>query len=72
MTGSAAGVFLVVFLVLPLVYGLVHNNPARKQDVTLVLSNAAATLYYLWAILYPVHRNEMALCCAAKGMPAPS
>lgn len=58
------GVFFLVFLALPLLYGLVHNSPARKQDMTLILSNAAATLYYLWAILYPVHRNEMALCCA--------
>ncbi len=56
-------IFFVVFLAMPLVYGLIHNSPARKQDVTLILSNAAATLYYLWAILYPVHRNEMALCC---------
>jgi uncharacterized membrane protein len=59
------GIFFVVFLALPLVYGLVNNSPARKQDVTLILSNAAATLYYLWTILYPAHRNEMALCCAA-------
>jgi uncharacterized membrane protein len=59
------GIFFVVFLALPLVYGLVNNSPARKQDVTLILSNAAATLYYLWTILYPVHRNEMALCCVA-------
>lgn len=57
-------IFFVVFLALPLVYGLVHNHPARKQDVTLVLSNAAVILYYLWTILYPVYRNEMALCCA--------
>jgi uncharacterized membrane protein len=57
-------IFFVVFLALPLVYSLVHNNPARKQDVTLVLSNSAAIVYYLWTILYPVHRNEMALCCA--------
>ena len=58
------GIFFVVFLALPLVYGLVNNSPARKQDVTLILSNAAAMLYYLWTILYPEHRNEMALCCA--------
>lgn len=46
------GVFLGVYLVLPLLYELVKKVKAKKEDVILVLANAAVVFYYLWTILY--------------------
>jgi uncharacterized membrane protein len=63
------GVFLAVYLVLPLLYELVKKVKARKEDVILVLANAAVVFYYLWVILFAKYRQELAFCalglCAA-------
>lgn len=63
------GVFLGVYLVLPLLYELVKKVKARKEDVLLVLANAAVVFYYLWTILFAEYRQGLAFCalglCAA-------
>jgi hypothetical protein len=63
------GVFLGVYLVLPLLYELVKKVKARKEDVILVLANAAVVFYYLWVILFSESRQGLAFCalglCAA-------
>ena len=55
-------VFFTVYLILPVLYGLVKKVNARKEDVLLVLSNAAVTFYYLWTILFAKFRVELAFC----------
>ena len=63
------GIFFVVYLVLPILYELVRKVKAEKEDVCLVLVNAAVTFYYLWTILFTKYRTELAFCalglCAA-------
>ncbi len=63
------GVFLGVYLVLPLLYELVKKVKAKKEDVILVLANAAVVFYFLWVILFSQYRQALAFCalglCAA-------
>ncbi|MHC4397620.1 MAG: DUF2339 domain-containing protein [Planctomycetota bacterium] len=63
------GVFLAVYLVLPLLYELIKKVKAKKEDVILVLANAAVVFYYLWMILFAEYRQGLAFCalglCAA-------
>ena len=55
-------VFFAVYLVLPVLYALVKKINAQREDVGLVLANAAATFYYLWSILFDKFRVELAFC----------
>jgi uncharacterized membrane protein len=63
------GVFLGVYLVLPLLYELVKKVKAKKEDVILVLANASVVFYYLWVILFKEYRQGLAFgalgLCAA-------
>lgn len=56
------GVFFGVYLVLPMLYELVKKVEARKEDVLLVLANAAVVFYYLWRILFSQYRVQLAFC----------
>jgi len=56
------GVFFLIYLVMPIMYELVNKCQAHKEDVTLILSNATTTIYYLWLVLYTPHRKILALC----------
>jgi uncharacterized membrane protein len=58
------GIFFAVFLALPLIYGLINRVKARKDDVWLVVINAAWTFFYLWTILFELNRSALALCAA--------
>jgi uncharacterized membrane protein len=58
------GIFFGLYLVLPLLYGLVNQVIARKDDVWLVAINVSWTFYYLWTILFEQHRTALALCAA--------
>lgn len=55
-------VFFVIYMILPLFNDLLKKVKARKEDVLLVLSNAAITFYYCWTILYSGYRTELAFC----------
>jgi uncharacterized membrane protein len=55
-------VFFVIYMILPLFNDIVRKFKAQKEDVLLVLSNAAVTFYYLWTILYVRYRTELAFC----------
>jgi len=63
------GEFFGLYLVLPMLYELVKKVKAHKEDVLLVLANAAVVFYYLWTLLYKEYRAELAYCalglCAA-------
>ncbi len=63
------GAFFGAYLVLPMLYELVKKVKAYKEDVLLVLANAAVVFYYLWTILFKEYRVELAFCalglCAA-------
>jgi uncharacterized membrane protein len=58
------GIFFCVYLVLPLLYGLVNRTLARKDDVWLVVINASWTFFYLWTILFERHQTSLAFCAA--------
>ncbi len=63
------GIFFAVYLVLPILYELIKKVKANKEDVYLVLANAAVVFYYLWTILFAKYRPQLAFCalvlCAA-------
>ncbi len=63
------GIFFTVYLVLPILYELIKKVKAKKEDVYLVLANAAVVFYYLWTILFDKYRTPLAFCalvlCAA-------
>ena len=54
-------VFFAVYLVLPIMYGLVNRVKARQQDAWLLLVNAIFVFYYLWIILSDYNRDYLAL-----------
>jgi uncharacterized membrane protein len=56
------GIFFIIYMTLPLFNGLLKKIKAKKEDVLLVLANAAVTFYYLWTILYTRYRMELAFC----------
>ena len=62
-------VFFVVYLLLPILYGLVRKVKSQQWDVLLVLGNAAIAFFYLWSILFDSYRVSLALgavgLCAA-------
>ena len=59
---SWLGVFFTVYLVLPMLHGLVKKIKAQREDVLLVVSNAAVTFVYLWQMLYGRYRVSLAFC----------
>jgi uncharacterized membrane protein len=63
------GIFFGLYLVLPILHELIKKVKARREDVCLVLANAAIVFYYLWTILLEKYRMELAYCaiglCAA-------
>jgi len=63
------GIFFTVYLVLPILHELIKKVKAKKEDVYLVLANAAVVFYYLWTILFDKYRTPLAFCalvlCAA-------
>jgi uncharacterized membrane protein len=68
LTLTWLGVFGVLFLVQPILYGLVRKVAARSEDVGLVVANSAAVFYYLWRILYAEHQQAQALAAAIVGL----
>jgi len=54
-------VFFFVYLVMPMLHGLVKKIKARKQDVILLIANAVVTLCYLWRILFDDYRPALAI-----------
>jgi uncharacterized membrane protein len=61
-------VFFAIYLLLPVLYQLVKKIKAHKEDVFLVLANAAIVFYYLWTILFDKYRPFLAF--AAIGLCA--
>jgi uncharacterized membrane protein len=63
------GVFFVFYLVLPLLHILLRKVKSAKEDVVLVVANAAVTFYYLWLMLFDNYRvwlaySAVVLCLA--------
>ena len=56
------GIFFGLYLVLPMLHELIRKVKAQKEDVCLVLANAAIVFYYLWTILFAKYRIELAYC----------
>lgn len=64
---SWLGVFGGLFLLVPVVYGLMRRAAARAEEVGLVAANSVAVFYYLWRILYAEHSQAQALAAALVG-----
>ena len=62
------GLFGGMYLVLPILNGLVKKLIARSEDVTLVVVNSIAVYYYLWRMLYDGSRQDLALASAILGV----
>ena len=56
-------VFFVIYLITPLLYGLLRKALSRPEDVWLAAVNGVAVFYYLYRILYHSQRTQMALAC---------
>jgi len=54
------GIFFAIYLVLPILYQLIRKVKAHKEDVILVLANAAIVFYYSWTILFDKYRPFLA------------
>ena len=67
LTLTWLGVFGGLFLIQPILYGLVRKVTARAEDVGLVVANSAAVFYYLWRILYAEHQQAQAIAAATVG-----
>ena len=52
-----------MYLVMPIFYELMKKTKAKKEDVLLVLANAAVILYYLSTVLFSDHRSALSLSC---------
>lgn len=59
-------VFFVIYLIMPILNGLVKKIKAGKEDVTCVLGNAMIAFFFLWNTLY--QHNRLALAWCAVGM----
>jgi len=67
LTLTWLGVFGGLFLIQPIVYGLVRKVAARAEDIGLTVANSAAVFYYLWRILYAEHPQAQAIAAATVG-----
>lgn len=65
---SWLGVFGGLFLIQPILYGLVRKVAARAEDVGLLVANSAAVFYYLWRMLYAEHQQAQAIAAAVVGV----
>ncbi len=54
-------VFFLVYLFLPVLYDLLRKKEATKEEVYLMIANAATVFYYFWRILYQDYRTELSL-----------
>lgn len=58
-------VFFAIYLVMPMLYGLIKKVKSGNEDVCLILANAAVTLYYLYTVLFDSYRDYLALAAVA-------
>ena len=66
-------IFFIVYLILPVLHDLLRKIEAQKEDVFLVVANAAVIFYYLWSIMFRNYRTELSfttlgLCTVHLGM----
>ncbi len=60
------GLFFIMYLVLPVLYELIrHTQVTRREDVSIVLANAAITFFYLWTVLFDRYRVWLAFAALA-------
>jgi uncharacterized membrane protein len=60
-------IFACLYLLLPILYGLVRQIEARAEDVVLVVVNSIAVFYYSWRILSPGDQKSLALATGLLG-----
>jgi uncharacterized membrane protein len=65
---SWLAVFFGIYFVLPVFYQLLRKAKARKEEVLLIVANAAVVFYYSWTILYKQYRPSLAFCCLGLSM----
>ena len=62
------GVFGGLYLLFPILHGLVRKLAAHSEDVALVVVNSMVVFYYLWRMLYADYQKQLALAVAAVGL----
>lgn len=62
------GIFGLIYLVLPILNGLIQRTRSRAEDVCLVVANSIAAFYYLWMITYDISQSWLALASAIMGV----
>lgn len=62
------GVFFVIYLVLPLLYGFIKKVQAREEDIALPGAAGIVCFYYLWTMLAGFFRTELAVLTAVMGI----
>lgn len=67
IAGLWLGVFFVVYLVTPLLYGWVKQAVTRGEDLLQPCAAGTIFFYYLWTMLEERFRPELALCTALLG-----
>lgn len=58
-------VFFALYLLIPILNGLIHRTKAGKGDVLCVLGNALIVFFYLWTTLHDDARTALAWCAVA-------
>lgn len=61
-------IFGGMYLLLPILNGLMKKMVARSEDVSLVVVNSVAVYYYLWRMLYDGSRQNLAIASAILGV----
>jgi uncharacterized membrane protein len=61
------GIFGGLYLLLPMMHGLVRKIAARGEDVALIAVNNIVVFSYLWRMLYADYQKELALAAAGIG-----
>ncbi len=57
-----------IYLLLPILHGLIRKIPARAEDVALVVLNSMAVFYYLYQMLYADYQQQLALAVGGMGL----
>ncbi len=62
------GIFGGLYLLLPMMHGLMQKLKARSEDVSLIVANSIIVFYYLWRMLYADYQQELGLTVGAIGL----
>ncbi len=65
---SWLAVFGVLYMVLPILYGLTRKVVSRVEDVILIVFNSIVVFFFLWQILYADYQTQLSFAAAGMGI----